>query len=119
MVIHQYANIDRRKGGATMKHEDRRRNGGYGDKCASIAIAGAAMLAAITSGGCLYTAIPVMAGQTGSYHAPDDNQPAQSSQSSQSSNDQATQNKQQSGAPQTSTPQNSPPPQGQSGGATP
>jgi hypothetical protein len=110
--------------GRQMKHQDRRRNGGYGDMWTSIAIAGAAMFAAVTSGGCLYTAIPAMAGgHTGSYQAPDDNQPAQSSQSSQSpqsSNDQASQNKQQSGAPQTSTSQNSAPPQGQSGGgATP
>jgi hypothetical protein len=76
----------------------------------SMAIAGAAMLAAAACGGCLYTVIPATAGPSTSYHAPADNQPAQPSQPS---NDQTNQNKQQNG-----TPQNGAPPQSQ-GGATP
>ena len=101
-----------------MKHQGCTRSGcddskNTSDGWMSLAIAGAAMLAAAACGGCLYTAIPVMAGSTASYHAPTDNQPSQPPQSSaqsptQSSSDQTNQNKQQNGAPT----------QGQ-GGATP
>jgi hypothetical protein len=100
--------------GDTMKYQDcKRRN--CNDRWMSMAIAGAAMLAAAACGGCLYTAIPAMAGSTSSYHAPTDNQP---SQPPQTSNDQTNQNKQQNTAPQGGPPQNAAPPQGQ-GGTTP
>jgi hypothetical protein len=95
-----------------MKYQDcKRSNGANGNNgWMSMAIAGAAMLAAAACGGCLYTVIPATAGPSTNYHAPADNQPAQASQPS---NDQTNQNKQQNG-----TPQNGAPPQGQ-GGATP
>jgi hypothetical protein len=95
-----------------MKYQDRKRKNRKNSKnrWTSMAIAGAAMLAAAASGGCLYTVIPATPGPSTNYHAPADTQPAQSSQSS---NDQTDQNKQQNG-----TPQNGAPSQGQ-GGATP
>ena len=66
------------------------------DGWVSIAIAGAAILAAMVCGGCLYTLVPAMAGPSATYQQPAADQ---SSQSAQSSNDQTNQNKQQSGMP--------------------
>jgi len=83
---------------------------------ASIAIAGAAMLAAAVCGGCLYTVIPAMAGPSTTYQQPADSQPVQTSQqsqptqTSQPSSDHTSQNKQQSGMPP-----NGAQPQGQGG----
>ncbi len=57
----------------------------------SMAVAGAALLAAALCGGCLYTVIPAMAGPSTTYQQPSDSQPAEPA------NDQANQNKQQSG----------------------
>jgi hypothetical protein len=102
--------------GSTMKYRDckRRAYKDLNDRWMSIAIAAAAILATAACGGCLYTAIPAMAGPSTNYQAPTDNQPSQPPQSSpQSSNDQTNQNKQQNGAPQIGAS-----PQGQ-GGATP
>ena len=83
----------------------------------SIAIAGAAMLAAMACGGCLYTIVPSMAGPSTTYPQSANSQPAAQpspgSQSSQSSNDQtnqSNQNKQQTGMPP-----NGAQPQGQGG----
>ncbi len=98
-----------------MKDQDRERKNRKSsrDRWTSMAIAGAAMLVAAASSGCLYTLIPATAGPSTNYHAPADNQPAQSSPSSQpSANDQTNQNKQQNG-----TSQNAAPPA--QGGATP
>jgi hypothetical protein len=89
---------------------------GRGNGPASIAIAGAGMLAATLCGGCLYTIVPAMAGPSTTYQQPANSQPAQSSQTSQTSQpsqqsgDQTNQNKQQNGAPPNGTP-----PQGQGG----
>jgi hypothetical protein len=83
----------------------------------SVAIAGAAMLAATVCGGCLYTIVPAMAGPSTTYPQAANSQPAAQpspvSQSSQSSNDQtnqSNQNKQQTGMPP-----NGAQPQGQGG----
>ena len=76
----------------------------------SVAIAGAAMLAAMmVCSGCLYTVVPAMAGPSTTYPQAANSQPAaqpspasQSSQPSQPSNDQtnqSNQNKQQNGMP--------------------
>ncbi|MGA8567218.1 MAG: hypothetical protein WB580_05430 [Candidatus Binataceae bacterium] len=107
-----------------MKHRNCRRNDGKSSDrkngWASMAIAGAAMLAATACGGCLYTAVPAMAGPSTTYPQPADGQPAaqsspasQASQPSQQSNDQtnqSNQNKQQNGMPP-----NGAQPQGQGG----
>jgi hypothetical protein len=75
----------------------------------------AGLFAAAACGGCLYSVIPAASGPSVNYHAPADNQPAQSSQPSQpSTSDQANQNKQQSG-----TQQNAAQPQPEGGGGTP
>ncbi len=104
----KYQDCKRKRG----KHGEYGKHGKHGKHgWMSAAIAGAAMLAAAASGGCLYPAIPSMAGPSTNYHAPADNQPAQPAQPS---NDPATQNKQQNG-----TPQNGAPPQGQGGATTP
>lgn len=66
-----------------------------------MAIAGTAMLAAASCGGCLYTVIPAMAGPSTTYQQP--------AQPAQPSNDQTNQNKQQNGAQQNGAP---PQPQG-------
>lgn len=78
-----------------------RRGDGKGDNgLMSIAVAGAAILAATVCGGCLYTAIPAMAGPSTTYQ-----QPAAGQQGSiptapaQQSTDQTNQNKQQTGIP--------------------
>ncbi|MGH7914065.1 MAG: hypothetical protein ACREPW_05375 [Candidatus Binataceae bacterium] len=70
-----------------MKYQGRKRRDGW----MSIAIAGAAILAAVACGGCLYTVIPAMAGPSTTYQQPADSQPAEPA------NEQATQNKQQNG----------------------
>jgi hypothetical protein len=109
-----------------MKQRNCKRNDGKNGKnnCKnnwmSVAIAGAAMLAATVCGGCLYTIVPAMAGPSTTYPQAANSQPAaqpspasQSSQSSQSSNDQtnqSNQNKQQTGMPP-----NGAQPQGQGG----
>jgi hypothetical protein len=93
-----------------MKHQDCKRDDGK-NGWASMAIAGAAMLAATVCGGCLYTVVPAMAGPSTTYQQPADSQPAAqpspASQASQSPNDQ---NKQQNGMPP-----NGAHPQGQGG----
>jgi hypothetical protein len=78
------------------------------ERWTSIAIAGAAMLAAAACSGCLYTVVPAMAGPSTTYQQPADSQSAaepspaaQSSpapQASQPSNVQTNQNKPQNGA---------------------
>jgi hypothetical protein len=110
-----------------MKQRNCRRNDGKSGKnncknnCKnnwmSVAIAGAAMLAATVCGGCLYTIVPAMAGPSTTYPQAANSQPAAqpspASQSSQSSNDQtnqSNQNKQQTGMPP-----NGAQPQGQGG----
>jgi len=93
-----------------MKNHDRKRRGGW----RSIAVAGAAMVAAAACSGCLYTAVPAMAGPSTTYQQPADSQPAAqpspASQPSQPPNDQTNQNKQQNGMPP-----NGAQPQGQGG----
>jgi hypothetical protein len=83
----------------------------------SVAIGGAAILAAMTCGGCLYTVVPAMAGPSTTYPQAANSQPAAqpspASQTSQPSNDQtnqSNQNKQQTGMPP-----NGAQPQGQGG----
>ena len=102
-----------------MKQRNCRRNDGKSgsESWASMAIAGAAMLAAMACGGCLYTIVPPMAGPSTTYPQSANSQPAAQpspgSQSSQSSNDQtnqSNQNKQQTGMPP-----NGAQPQGQGG----
>ena len=60
------------KRGDEMKNHDRKRRGGW----RSIAVAGAAMVAAAACSGCLYTAVPAMAGPSTTYQQPADSQPA-------------------------------------------
>ncbi len=110
-----------------MKHQNCERNDGSngrndcrnncGNNWMSVAFAGAAMLAATVCGGCLYTAVPAMAGPSTTYPQDANSQPAAqpspASQSSQPSNDQtnqSNQNKQQNGMPP-----NGAQPQGQGG----
>jgi hypothetical protein len=49
---------------------------GNGGNRMSVAIAGAAMLAAIVCGGCLYTIVPAMAGPSTTYPQAANKQPA-------------------------------------------
>ncbi len=77
----------------------------------SIAIAGAAIIAAAFCGSCLYTASPAMGGSSTTSPQSANSQPAaQPSPTSQPSNDQTNQNKQQNGMPP-----NGAQPQGQGG----
>jgi len=105
-----------------MKDRNCKRNDSENGKTiwASMAIAGAAMMAATVCGGCLYTIVPAMAGPSTTYPQAGNSQPAaqpspasqtsQASQPSQSPNDQSNQNKQQNGMPP-----NGAQPQGQGG----
>jgi hypothetical protein len=81
------------------KSRERKSYGGDGGAIASIAIAGAAMLAMALCGGCLYTAVPALAGPSTTYPQGTGSQPAQTAEPSQTTNDQTNQNKQQSSAP--------------------
>jgi hypothetical protein len=94
----------------------KRKNGK--NKWTSVAIAGAAIVAAGACGGCLSTIVPAMAGPSTTYPQSADNQPAPqpssaSQPASQPANDQtnqSNQNKQQNGMPP-----NGAQPQGQGG----
>lgn len=95
--------------------KDRRRNRDDGKSgnfdWKSVAIAGAAMLAAMACGGCLYTIVPAMAGPSTTNPQSANSQPAvQPSPGSQPPSDQTNQNKQQTGMPP-----NGAQPQGQGG----
>lgn len=66
----------------------------------SVAIAAAAILAAASCGGCLYTLVPALAGPSTTYPQPAAGQPAQTSQPSgdqTNQTNQPNQNKQQNG----------------------
>jgi S-formylglutathione hydrolase FrmB len=85
----------------------RKSYGGDGRAIASIAIAGAAMLAVALCGGCLYTAVPALAGPSTTYPQGTGSQPAQTAEPSQTTNDPTNQNKQQNTAPPNVTPASS------------
>ena len=95
------------------KYQDRGKYRGRGNGLTSIAIAGAAMLAAALCSGCLYTIAPAMAGPSTTYQQPADSQSAQTSQPTQPSNGQTNQNGQ--NKQQTGMPPNGAQPQGQGG----
>src|SRR5690348_11152704 len=81
------------KRGVRMKYREaktgraRKSYGGDGRAIASIAIAGAAMLAVALCGGCLYTAVPALAGPSTTYPQGTGSQPAQTAEPSQTTND--------------------------------
>lgn len=96
-----------------MKHQNCKRNDGRNGKnnWMSVAIGGAAILAAMACGGCLYTVVPAMAGPSTTYPQAANSQPAaQPSQPSNDQTNQSNQNKQQTGMPP-----NGAQPQGQGG----
>jgi len=99
------------KRGDEMKNRDRKRTGGW----RSIAVPGAVMAAVAACSGCLYTAVPAMAGPSTTYQQPADSQPAAqpSPVSQQPSNDQTNQNNQ--NKQQNGMPPNGAQPQGQGG----
>jgi hypothetical protein len=98
-----------------MKQRNCKRNDGKNGKnnCKnnwmSVAIAGAAMLAATACGGCLYTIVPAMAGPSTTYPQAANSQP-EAQPSSNDQTNQSNQNKQQTGMPP-----NGAQPQGQGG----
>jgi hypothetical protein len=93
------------KEGDRMKHQGGTKIQGRGKRWTSMAIAGAAMLAAALCGGCLYTIVPAMAGPSTTYpqsaggQSAQTSQPSQPSQPSDGQTNQNGQNKQQTGMP--------------------
>ena len=66
-----------------MKEKIQKRRDGW----ASVAIAGASILSATVCGGCLYTAIPALAGPSTTYQQPADQATQSQAQPSQASNE--------------------------------